>query len=70
MTRVKWNGPCKQLKHAMQSEKICCSANSMVLFKQTVAALSPASVAHLDACPTGDQEDAGSSPCLIGNILL
>ena len=42
----------------------------MVLFKQTVAARSLASVAQLDVCPTGDQEDAGSSPRLVGNILL
>ena len=26
-------------------------------------------MAQLDACPTGDQEVAGSTPCWFGNIL-
>ena len=30
----------------------------------------PALVAQLDACPTGDQEVAGSTPAEVGNILL
>ena len=30
---------------------------------------SPASVAQLDARPTGDQEVAGSTPAEVGNIL-
>ena len=29
----------------------------------------PASVAQLDACPTADQEVAGSTPAKVGNIL-
>ena len=29
----------------------------------------PASVAQLDACPTGDQKVAGSTPAEVGNIL-
>ena len=32
-------------------------------------ALQPASVAQLDARPTGDQEVAGSTPAEVGNIL-
>ena len=31
--------------------------------------LMPASVAQLDAHPTGDQEVAGSTPAEVGNIL-
>ena len=30
---------------------------------------SPASVAHLDARPTGDLEVVGSTPAVVGNIL-
>ena len=29
----------------------------------------PASLAQLDACPTGDQEVAGSTSAEVGNIL-
>ena len=31
--------------------------------------LVPAPVAQLDACPTGDQEVAGSNPAEVGSIL-
>ena len=38
-------------------------------FKNAVTIAEPASVAQLDACPTGDQEVAGSTPAEVGNIL-
>ena len=34
-----------------------------------VNVLKPALVAQLDACPTGDEESAGSTPAEAGNIL-
>ena len=38
------------------------------LMEETIKA-GPASVAQLDARPTGDQEVAGSTPAEVGNIL-
>ena len=43
--------------------------NGHILAKLTQIYIVPASVAQLDARPTGDQEVAGSTPAEVGNIL-
>ena len=41
----------------------------MVTYISRSSDFTPASVAQLDACPTGDQEVTGSIPTEVGNIL-
>ena len=50
----------------LQSDFTACV---VLLFLWLPLSYKPASVAQLDARPTGDQEAAGSTPAEVGNIL-
>ena len=52
---------------AMKSEEEACIYHS--ISAQSLDIVEQASVAQLDARPTGDQEVAGSTPAKVGNIL-